>query len=58
MLITVCAAQLSDLPQLAKMNSRLVDDQGSENPFSLKEYEGPLSRVVRYQYMDGRCIST
>ena len=39
MLITVRAAQLSDLPQLAKMNSCLVDDQGSENPFSLKEYE-------------------
>ena len=39
MLFTVRAAQLSDLPQLAKMNSRLVDDQGSENPFSLKEYE-------------------
>ena len=39
MLFTVRAAQLSDLSQLAKMNSRLVDDQGSENPFSLKEYE-------------------
>ena len=39
MLITVRAAQLSDLSQLAKMNSCLVDDQGSENPFSLKEYE-------------------
>ena len=39
MLIAVRAAQLSDLPQLSKMNSDLVDDQGSENPFSLKEYE-------------------
>ena len=39
MLITVRAAQLSDLSQLAKMNSCLVDDQGSENPFSLTEYE-------------------
>ena len=39
MSITVRIAQLSDLPQLAKMNSCLVDDQGSENPFSLKEYE-------------------
>ncbi len=26
-------------PQLARMNSCLVDDQGSENPFSLTEYE-------------------
>ena len=34
MLITVRAAQLRDLPQLAKINSCLVDDQGSENPFS------------------------
>ena len=39
MLIAVRAAQLSDLPQLSKMNSDLVDDQGSENPFSLTEYE-------------------
>ena len=39
MSIAVRAAQLSDLPQLSKMNSCLVDDQGSENPFSLKEYE-------------------
>lgn len=38
MSIAVRAAQSSDLPQLAKMNSCLVDDQGSENPFSLKEY--------------------
>lgn len=42
MLITVRAAQLSDLSQLARMNSCLVDDQGSENPFSLKEYEDRL----------------
>ncbi len=39
MSVAVRAAQLSDLPQLAIMNSCLVDDQGSENPFSLEEYE-------------------
>ncbi len=37
--ILIRSAGLNDMPLLAQMNDRLVEDQGSLNPFSLNELE-------------------
>lgn len=37
--ILIRSADWHDVPRLAQMNDRLVEDQGSRNPFSLNELE-------------------
>ena len=39
MSITIRGADLNDVPLLGKMNSRLVDDQGTDNTWPLSKYE-------------------
>lgn len=47
MSVQIRQANLDDAPLLAKMNDRLVEDQGSENPFSLLELEQRFSEWLQ-----------
>ena len=46
--VTISGADISDVPALARMNQRLVEDQGSRNPFSIGEFEDRLR-----EWLDG-----
>ena len=43
MAVLIRSAELNDVPLLAQMNDRLVEDQGSQNPFSLRDLEQRFS---------------
>jgi GNAT superfamily N-acetyltransferase len=40
----------SDLPLLAQMNKRLIDDQGSRNPMSLAQLQDRLSQWMKGEW--------
>ena len=61
--ITIRSADLNDVSVLAKMNSRLVEDQESENTWSLAKYEQRFSEWLQdgtwhidMILQDGQCV--
>jgi GNAT superfamily N-acetyltransferase len=45
--LTIVSAEESDLPPLARMNKRLIQDEGSRNPMSIGELEARMRGWLR-----------
>ena len=47
MTLTLRSATDKDLPNLAQMNKRLIEDEGSRNPMSVEELQARMAKWTR-----------